>query len=287
MQITKWKRPSRSISRRSARAFFDQPLRETSLFLFETASLDMTPHKGAFSLKLVLSGEEKYFIGNRAITLTPGDLLFLNAGETYASSIDRKTRSLSLFYSDDEAEAAKRSVLDASGNFEEALPTGLRIDAPQIRFKANGRARRAIRELVRAGLHDDEAGAEEGAAALLGAALGALHGVAPINSLGYLRRRATRDELLCRVRRARERIIDQCGDECSLDSLAATACLSKFHFLRIFKEAFGETPARLARRLRLNAASAALANGDEPEAVAKRKGYASAQALTRALASSR
>jgi AraC-like DNA-binding protein len=50
----------------------------------------------------------------------------------------------------------------------------------------------------------------------------------------------------------------------SLDAVARKAHLSKFHFLRLFRERFHETPIRYLRRRRLEAAQRLLARTELP-----------------------
>ena len=83
--------------------------------------------------------------------------------------------------------------------------------------------------------------------------------------------------------RARSAIHDRKGAHCTLDELAEIACLSKYHFLRVFSEAFDETPMAMARRLRLEAAREALERGARLEHVARRAGFRNIQAFKRAL----
>ena len=69
----------------------------------------------------------------------------------------------------------------------------------------------------------------------------------------------------------------------SLEELAAAAAFSPFHFHRIYRELTGETPAETLTRERLSRAAVLLVRDALPIAVvAKRCGYGSAAAFTRA-----
>jgi transcriptional regulator GlxA family with amidase domain len=96
------------------------------------------------------------------------------------------------------------------------------------------------------------------------------------------RRLATREELIGRVLRAREMIDDLQGLGCDLDSLAGEACLSKFHFLRVFKEAFGMTPGQYARHVRVTRAREMEIRGNSTPNVARLVGYSRSSSLKRA-----
>lgn len=67
--------------------------------------------------------------------------------------------------------------------------------------------------------------------------------------------------------------------------LAEIACFSPFHFHRIYRTQTGETIAQTVRRYRLHRAAAELAGGDLPlSRIARRAGYGSTEAFTRAFA---
>jgi AraC-like DNA-binding protein len=56
------------------------------------------------------------------------------------------------------------------------------------------------------------------------------------------RRAATREELWRRINRGRDFIHARSDSALTLREIASAACLSPFHFLRVFKAAFGTTP---------------------------------------------
>lgn len=71
---------------------------------------------------------------------------------------------------------------------------------------------------------------------------------------------AHRRALYARLLAARNEIATRFDVAC-LDRLAAIADLSPFHFLRVFRRVFGETPHDMTRRCRLEHARALLADG--------------------------
>lgn len=70
-------------------------------------------------------------------------------------------------------------------------------------------------------------------------------------------KQGTRSELHLRLNRARDQLMST-SDNLSLDQLADTACLSKYHFLRLFKSAYGVTPHQFQLRLRMDKARSLL-----------------------------
>lgn len=96
-------------------------------------------------------------------------------------------------------------------------------------------------------------------------------------------RSSTRGYYEVSVRRAIEHIAEHLGEATDLEELARGACLSPFHFHRIFKGMAGETPVELARRLRLERAALALASTKAPVTmIAFEAGYETHEAFTRA-----
>jgi AraC family transcriptional regulator len=68
----------------------------------------------------------------------------------------------------------------------------------------------------------------------------------------------TRKEIYRRLSIAADYIISHYQRELTLDEIAGHACLSKFHFLRLFKEVYGQTPYQYLSAVRLKRAAALL-----------------------------
>jgi len=80
-------------------------------------------------------------------------------------------------------------------------------------------------------------------------------------------------------------IYDHLDDDIDLNKLAEIACLSPYHWHRIYHAMYGETIAATVKRLRLHRAAGYLAQTTMPIAeVAKRSGYKSLQSFTRVFA---
>ncbi len=70
------------------------------------------------------------------------------------------------------------------------------------------------------------------------------------------------DETFRRLCRSRDLLAASYDAQISLDSAAREACLSSFHFHRLFTSAFGETPHEYLTRLRMEHAKRLLALGE-------------------------
>jgi AraC family transcriptional regulator len=94
-----------------------------------------------------------------------------------------------------------------------------------------------------------------------------------------------RRDLARRIERAIAHIDAHLDRDPRLDDLAEAACLSPYHFHRIYRAATGETPADTLRRRRLHRAAHDLVGGSAPIVhLAKRAGYGSLAAFGRAFA---
>lgn len=86
-----------------------------------------------------------------------------------------------------------------------------------------------------------------------------------------------------RIVRVTDYIHDHLEEEIDLDVLADVACMSRFHWHRVYTAMQGETVAATVRRLRLARAAERLANSDLRLAeVARRAGYTTIEAFGRA-----
>lgn len=81
--------------------------------------------------------------------------------------------------------------------------------------------------------------------------------------------------------RARAYIHDNIGDDISIDDLGRVANMSKYHFIRLFRNQFGLSPHQYILNLRVNRARMALAVGTSPTEVAHCLGFFDVSHLNR------
>jgi AraC family transcriptional regulator len=94
---------------------------------------------------------------------------------------------------------------------------------------------------------------------------------------------ATQSFYVDAVQRVIEHVASHLDEALELDTLAAQACLSRFHFHRVFRGMVGETPMELVRRLRIERAAWRLIHTDQQvTAIAFDAGYETHEAFTRA-----
>ena len=95
-------------------------------------------------------------------------------------------------------------------------------------------------------------------------------------------KRSTKLELYRRLSMVTD-YIHSCGNRpVELDEMAAVACLSKYHFLRLFKLAFGLSPYQYIQQLRLEKARQLLTRSSLPvQDIAGRVGFENSQSFSR------
>ena len=85
-----------------------------------------------------------------------------------------------------------------------------------------------------------------------------------------------------RMERVSAYVFDHLDDDLDLNKLAEVACLSPYHWHRIYQAMRGETIAATVRRLRLHRATAWLANTEMPiEEIAEKSGFGGVESFTR------
>lgn len=92
---------------------------------------------------------------------------------------------------------------------------------------------------------------------------------------------ANREEIAKRLLIARDLIHSCYNQSLSLDEISNVSCLSKFHFLRLFKAFFGLTPYQYQKQLRFSRALSLYRQGNTLEAIAPQIGMENASSVSR------
>lgn len=77
-------------------------------------------------------------------------------------------------------------------------------------------------------------------------------------------KRSTKIEVYKRINNAKDYIDDNFSSEIKIEDAAKAACMSNFHFLRLFKKVFNETPYQYITYKRLAKASRLIMKTDMP-----------------------
>ena len=224
-------------------------------------------HPTRLSLRWVTQGRYTYEIQGRRYVLTPGNVLITEDGATYnsISTTGVRTESLSVTFHRtmvldvlQNSRASQERLLDQNGHiiqsqevtfFTHTFPVTGPLTQILLRFQCLTQGEQpagmnfhtlffeAMSEMI---IHEGKARRE----------------MLAIPSV----KAATREELYRRLNLAREHIHANQAEELNLETIAAQAYLSPFHFLRLFKQAFGMTPHQYVLELRLEKARQVLHN---------------------------
>jgi AraC family transcriptional regulator len=243
------------------KAFYARWGVENCIVLARSRRVEFPVFTQRLSIKMATGGRERYLLTgpDREVDVDADNFLILNDGRAYGSVIaaEQEVESYSIFFRAgfaEEVAAAIRAPIGralegataATGKpeFQEFLQPHDRRVTPVLNY---------IRHHILAGV-DDPQWYEEQLYFLLVRMLE--HGeqqrrrVAELPAL----RQATRAEVYRRVMLAANFIDSRFDRDLNLDRLATEACLSKFHFLRLFREVMGVTPYAYLLRKRACAA---------------------------------
>ncbi len=264
--------------------------RESAIIAASTSAVEYPDYRQLLSVKAAAGGDEEYFIDGRRIAVCDDTFLILNANRTYASRVQAYSPVLSF------------SIFFRPGLLEDVLsaenqPTASRLESPSEsrtpgfefaeRLHAHDRTvspvLRHIYNNVAGGL-TNELWYEEQLHFLLQRMV-RLH-----------RRDRAREEQISAARPAtRKEIFRRLGlgvtfmhsnyrQSLDLDAIASASFLSRFHFLRTFKEVFRITPSVYLSRYRTGVAARLLATTSlSHTAIAHSVGFGSRTTLYRHL----
>ena len=233
-------------------------------------------YRTTLSLKSVVRGAARYHTPQGHYLLTPDSFLILNDGQRYSLEFEGggrvQTETLCPFF--------QRGFLEqaAAGDLDNIDPSTPALDFCERLYPKTGSVAHALADL-HAGLrgpHPSTPWLEDRMYALAQSLAGLrLQVRGEAESFPGLRP-ATRMELYRRLYRGRD-FLTSCYDQpLTVAAAARVATLSPFHFQRMFKLAFGQTPMQFLQQTRLEAARRLLAHtGDGITAICFAVGFES------------
>jgi len=229
--------------------------------------------RGPLSIKTMVRGAGTWSTDEARFDLRPGAYLIVNEDQPYSLHIEPQetVETFCVFFRRGYAAEARRALVSpdetlldprgaaTAGGFPGFANVAAR-DPEVLRRVADLR-----RSLVVAGPADPAI--DDRLAALAAAMLRAGDEIRRQEARVPAARAATRAEIMRRLRRAQDAIEAGLSGPMPLEQAAAAACLSPFHFHRLFTRTIGETPGRYVRRRRLERARGRLAASDHPVVV--------------------
>lgn len=202
---------------------------------------------GPLSIKSVVEGSVAWKTGGRDLLVDSDSFLVLHQGEPYSMAIDAPApvETLCVFFQEGFVESVHHALRQTALE-PDFVPAhfAVRLHPRDQRILPRMCAIAASRSVSRLWLEEQYLELAYDLLSLdrdVARRLRLLPGLRP----------ATRDELFRRVRRGQEYLHAHAGEDLDLQALARVACLSPYHFHRIFTRAFGKTPHHYRNGLRL------------------------------------
>jgi len=249
--------PIHTLSHRSHPRFAHEPaIRQNHLSLTRFGS-DQRFTLQHYAIYLVLKGKGKYQFSDQRFTLQAGQFLLVNAYQQLHITPEAEHEVLCLHLTPESLEQARTQIgktedwtelktcLLPEGHIELCEQVYEGQDTVLGRYLSN-LAERFVADEDRLPEDLSQIGAEV-AQHLLRSQIEAYRQLLNLTSAKL----STKRELYRRLCMARMHMHTHLDEALDLDTLAQVACLSKYHFIRLFKEAFDQTPRQylIARRL--------------------------------------
>ena len=234
--------------------------RENCIISAHTRRAEYPLFEQRLSVKMAVGGSEDYLVDERRVAVDDDSWLVLNDGRRYASRLHaaRPVHSFSIFFRPGMAEEVLQAI---------AAPTARLLEEPQPRAGApvvfsehlrrhDRRVTPVLRYIARQVDRgtDDALWYEEQLAFLMERLLCAHHADLERIEAVPAGRPATRRELYRRVQLGADYIETNFRAQLALATIARAACLSPFHFLRVFRAVHGSTPGQFLQAKRLQVA---------------------------------
>ena len=272
------------------RWFYGRWGRENAVVTGKTRNVEYIPFRQRLSIKLARGGRERYYVDGRSIAVDDDCYLILNDNRTYASRFEPNVEieSFSVFFRPGLAEevygalcrTAERALADGAAElprpveFSESLQPHDSLVTPALRHVQYG---------VKADVED--AGWYEEQFQFLLERMLAHHRrlIERVRRLPALKP-ATRREIQRRLALAVDLVHANYQRDIGLADMAEAACLSKYHFLRLFTGLHRITPHACLQRKRALAAARLLEKSKLPASqVAERVGFNCRSTMARQL----
>jgi AraC family transcriptional regulator len=238
---------------------------------------------GPLSIFTNLSGVSNVTADRRRVTVTPETFFISNNRQHYTLEINEKTATETF-----NVHIGERFSTNALPSFFSS-PDQLLENYPNQQFENPGFHNRLIRsskEFKSVIFAIKENGAdklflEENLFQLLSIILNEQEKVIRMRDKLNTVKSSTKEEILKRLLAATDYLYTFYNENPDLDDLASISCMSKFHFLRVFKLAYGQTPHQFITTLKINRAKELLRNNSEIGKIARQLGFETTSSFSR------
>lgn len=217
--------------------------------------------KGPFSLFGNLNGSSFVQVDNRKVKVSEDHFFITNSGQNYTLEVDERSKAetFNVHFGD---HFTDKLIQSREKSFGKILDN--QFQSPSQPFSFHNRLIRKtnqINDLLTALQSNKDAIREEELLTQLFLELfqDELKLDKATETLPSVKK-STRDELVKRILLSTDYIHEFYDQQLSLDELARISCLSKFHFLRLFKIAMGQTPHQFINQIRIEKSKELLSN---------------------------
>lgn len=250
---------------------WNRQFRENNVILNgQYSSLEYPLHWTGLSLKSAFGGTEQYETSRVKYNVNDKNFLILNEGAMYSSRIESesKVESFTINFKPDFADEVIKAVTSDNADL---LDNPSKDTAGSYRFfeKLYSHDEKSLSLFANIKMLIDSPGCgySNRINELLGMLLEnmCLLNNSSLNSASEIssEKHSTRLEIFKRLTFARDYMYSNYHENLNNDILAGIACLSPYHFLRLFKQVYKLTPHQYLTKIRLEAAKELLINSDE------------------------
>ncbi len=236
--------------------------------------------------KTVVHGAVPWIVGGRPLVVDPGSFLVLGEGDKYSMDVDapHAIETACAFFQRGFVERVAQDAtnpVEASLDDPERPPTALR-SISRLHLDPDGAIVRRLQTLAKRCSAELQPSSFEEDFLLLSKGLLLFYRQIreQIDRVPAVKV-STREELFRRLQRGREFIHGHADGPLSLDSVSKAACLSQYHFHRVFTQVFEKTPHAYVTQVRLARAHSLIQSGMPVTQACVDVGFSSTTSFTR------
>ena len=237
-------------------------LKKNFIVHFSASDTGLNNHISPLSIKCSMKGQENFRVSGGNYKVTAGEYLIVNEGQECSSYIENEAETFSIYFDSKFANDALKEMITPSDKMlnYSFKPNNHPVQFFEKLYAHNNTLTPVIMKLRLASKvnYEDEAFIKEQFYELL-EKLMIVHRdlYSEIEKLPPVKL-STKTELYKRICRAKEFIDSSFTKDLTLESIAKEACLSQYHFLRIFKSVYKKTPHRYLTEKRIEKAMSLL-----------------------------
>lgn len=237
--------------------------------------------KGPLSIFTNQSGRSQLTVGAKRVSLTPDVFFISNSGQYYTLEIDERTptETSNIHFGEKFSEDALRTIAISPESLLEGK-TGDSRDFYNRVVPITPEFKRIVQSLLTPG--NTQLQEDQGLFQLLELLAQDQTQLEKMKAKIAAVKPSTKEEVMKRLLQATDFLHTAYHQSPDLDELARISCLSKFHFLRLFKIAHGQTPHQFLVSIRITRAKELLRNtSDDVKTIADTIGFESSSSFSR------